>query len=236
MTDVASRRAHGLEPAGARVVITGAGSGIGAAMAEALARRGARLLLNDLDPAAVAAALGGEGGGGPVSLAGLADPAGADELTAGDEPSTTCDPVDPATDAVIAFSSGTTGLPKGVQLTHRNLVATLAQHEGIYRVDTLRRVVAYRGRGLSVPAALERAQAADQGIVVILKGAAEIRPVVSVGGMALAEIGPGAKGAAGSGDQQGAGARVALDLGQGLTQLIMHCVREAVEALRAIEG
>ncbi|MGH9108153.1 MAG: AMP-binding protein [Acidimicrobiales bacterium] len=37
--------------------------------------------------------------------------------------------------AVIAFSSGTTGLPKGVRLTHRNLVAVLAQHEGIYHVD-----------------------------------------------------------------------------------------------------
>lgn len=36
--------------------------------------------------------------------------------------------------AVVAFSSGTTGLPKGVRLTHRNLVATLVQHEPIYRV------------------------------------------------------------------------------------------------------
>jgi acyl-CoA synthetase (AMP-forming)/AMP-acid ligase II len=38
--------------------------------------------------------------------------------------------------AVIAFSSGTTGQSKAVMLTHRNLVATLCQHEGIYHVDS----------------------------------------------------------------------------------------------------
>ena len=37
---------------------------------------------------------------------------------------------DPATQvAALPFSSGTTGLPKGVQLTHRNLVANMAQVE-----------------------------------------------------------------------------------------------------------
>jgi acyl-CoA synthetase (AMP-forming)/AMP-acid ligase II len=36
--------------------------------------------------------------------------------------------------AVMPFSSGTTGSPKGVQLTHRNLVATLVQHEALYDV------------------------------------------------------------------------------------------------------
>ena len=36
--------------------------------------------------------------------------------------------LDPATDvAVLPYSSGTTGLPKGVMLTHRNLVANIAQ-------------------------------------------------------------------------------------------------------------
>lgn len=39
--------------------------------------------------------------------------------------------IDPGTDlAVLPYSSGTTGMPKGVMLTHRNLVANLAQMEG----------------------------------------------------------------------------------------------------------
>ena len=38
--------------------------------------------------------------------------------------------------AVLAYSGGTTGLPKGVLLTHRNLVACLCQHEAVYHVDS----------------------------------------------------------------------------------------------------
>jgi acyl-CoA synthetase (AMP-forming)/AMP-acid ligase II len=39
--------------------------------------------------------------------------------------------VDPADVAALAYSSGTTGDPKGVMLTHRNLVATIAQYHGM---------------------------------------------------------------------------------------------------------
>jgi acyl-CoA synthetase (AMP-forming)/AMP-acid ligase II len=47
-------------------------------------------------------------------------------LTTGDTPPAV--EIDPATDlASLPYSSGTTGLPKGVMLTHRNLVANLAQ-------------------------------------------------------------------------------------------------------------
>ena len=44
--------------------------------------------------------------------------------------------VDPANDVVVLpYSSGTTGLPKGVMLTHRNLIANLAQTEGALSID-----------------------------------------------------------------------------------------------------
>ena len=44
--------------------------------------------------------------------------------------------IDPARDVVaLPYSSGTTGLPKGVMLTHRNLVANLAQMDPIEHID-----------------------------------------------------------------------------------------------------
>ncbi|MGY1618694.1 4-coumarate--CoA ligase family protein [Geodermatophilus sp. SYSU D00691] len=51
--------------------------------------------------------------------------------------------IDPATDLVtLPYSSGTTGLPKGVMLTHRNLVANVAQCRPLIRLGEEERIIA----------------------------------------------------------------------------------------------
>ena len=52
-------------------------------------------------------------------------------------------PVEPALDlAVLPYSSGTTGFPKGVMLTHRNLVANLLQTAWVHHVAERDRIIA----------------------------------------------------------------------------------------------
>ena len=63
--------------------------------------------------------------------------------------------IDPANDlATLPYSSGTTGLPKGVMLTHRNLVANLCQFEALLEQGPDDRVIAvlplYHIYGLTV--------------------------------------------------------------------------------------
>lgn len=51
--------------------------------------------------------------------------------------------LDPATDvAVLPYSSGTTGVPKGVMLTHRNLCTNLEQLSALHRINEDDRVIA----------------------------------------------------------------------------------------------
>src|SRR5207245_10141302 len=51
--------------------------------------------------------------------------------------------IDPAQDLVVLpYSSGTTGFPKGVMLTHRNLVANLIQTSHLQRVAGQDRIIA----------------------------------------------------------------------------------------------
>ncbi len=59
-----------------------------------------------------------------------------ESLPAGDGGGAGAAQVDPAGDlAVLPFSSGTTGLSKGVMLTHRNLVANIEQIRAVHRIS-----------------------------------------------------------------------------------------------------
>ncbi|MGZ4507579.1 MAG: 4-coumarate--CoA ligase family protein, partial [Blastococcus sp.] len=64
------------------------------------------------------------------------------DLLGADAPSVSVD-IDPANDLVtLPYSSGTTGLPKGVMLTHRNLVANVAQTRPLIDLQTDEKIIA----------------------------------------------------------------------------------------------
>jgi acyl-CoA synthetase (AMP-forming)/AMP-acid ligase II len=88
---------------------------------------GASMLITDPSVADKARQAAGAVGIAVLDVTGLSTSAPAASGTAGAGPR-------PGSTAVIAYSSGTTGQPKGVVLTHRNLVAAMVQHEGIYHV------------------------------------------------------------------------------------------------------
>lgn len=88
---------------------------------------GASVLVHDDAAAGKGGAIAGQTGAASVRLDALRGSAADAAL-----PPATVGPLAPA---VIAFSSGTTGHPKGVVLTHRNLVANICQHRGIYPME-----------------------------------------------------------------------------------------------------
>jgi acyl-CoA synthetase (AMP-forming)/AMP-acid ligase II len=64
------------------------------------------------------------------------------DLLGADAPSVSVD-IDPANDLVtLPYSSGTTGLPKGVMLTHRNLVANVAQTRPLIDLQDDEKIIA----------------------------------------------------------------------------------------------
>ncbi len=82
----------------------------------------------------------------------------------------------------------------------------------------------------------QRCEAADQGIVTLFNGQAEVGRVAAGRNGAVGKILSRAKAASGAGDQQGAEGFVLFDFGQRFGDLVMHRCGEGVEAVRAIEG
>jgi acyl-CoA synthetase (AMP-forming)/AMP-acid ligase II len=77
-----------------------------------------------------------------IVLDGMEGHANLFDLLGADAPSVKVD-IDPADDLVtLPYSSGTTGLPKGVMLTHRNLVANVAQTRPLINLGEEERIIA----------------------------------------------------------------------------------------------
>jgi acyl-CoA synthetase (AMP-forming)/AMP-acid ligase II len=95
-------------------------------LAHQLADAGAKSLLTTFEHLEKARDAARRAGVSEVFVVGEGGPASFASLQSNGAPPTVA--VDPANDLVaLPYSSGTTGLPKGVMLTHRNLVANVAQ-------------------------------------------------------------------------------------------------------------
>jgi acyl-CoA synthetase (AMP-forming)/AMP-acid ligase II len=130
---------HGVAFAGATITTINP-TYTGPEVAHQLKDSGARLLVTI--PAFLETALAAADG---IEVAVIGEAEGATPLAAlMGEPLAAQVPVDDGVDvAVLPYSSGTTGLPKGVRLTHRNLVANVEQCQVCFQVQTGDRVVAF---------------------------------------------------------------------------------------------